>query len=107
MIFLVHIPFDSIAPLMPTGFNITDVDYSQAILVTFDWDPPNGTGTQTIVETYHFVVTPKPIQPISNTSTSPISIFLSYNVKYSVHIFAVNCAGDSEAATISNISYGN
>ena len=92
---------------MPTGFNITNVDYETFITVTFEWDPPNGFGTQTIVESYNFFITPKPVIPISNKiSSSPYNLLLAFNIQYTASISAVNCAGASEAATISNIFYG-
>ena len=76
--------------------------------VTLEWGLPNGIGTQNIVETYGFVVIPKSIVPITNrTISSSYSIYLAYNIRYSVQIFAVNCAGVSEPATISDIYNGN
>ena len=76
--------------------------------VTLEWGLPNGIGTQNIVETYGFVVIPKSIVPITNrTISSSYSIDLAYNIRYRVQIFAVNCAGVSEPATISDIYNGN
>ena len=99
-----------VAPLMPPDFQITDVDHSTKSYfntVTLEWGPPNGTGTQNIVETYGFIVIPKSIFLITNrTVSSPYSIYLAYNIRYSVQIFAVNCAGISEPATISDIYHG-
>ena len=99
------------APLIPTDFQITDVHHSTKSYfntVTLEWGPPNGTGTQNIVETYGFNVMPKSIVPITNRTISfSYSISLSYNIRYSVQIFAVNCVGVSEPATISDIYYGN
>ena len=77
-------------------------------VVTLEWGLPNGIGTQNIVETYGLVVIPKSIVPITNrTISSSYSIYLAYNIRYSVQIFAVNCAGVSEPATISDIYNGN
>ncbi len=98
-------------PLIPFGFNITNVEYTLTdIMVSFEWDEPQGRGLETIVDNYIISVFPRPLYPLG-VNTLPNSQFsfnvtLNYNTVYRVSIAAVNCAGESEIFEFPNIKYG-
>ncbi len=88
-------------PLIPSGFNITGVDFTITnVTVTFEWDGPQGSGPQAIVDNYTVSVTPYPLFPfgVNVLPNSPLAlnVTLNYNDVYMATITAENCAGRSE-----------
>ena len=75
--------------------------------LTFEWDLPQGLGPENIVDYYVIYILPEPLShPIMNVvSDPPWNVTLQHNVKYSTNITAVNCAGQSETFTYSDIEY--
>ncbi len=97
-----------LVPLMPIGLVISDMQYSAMFTtVTFDWDPPSGSGPEGVVDNYTILIMPKPISsPQSNVVTAaPWNVTLNYNIEYSATISATNCAGASESFSLQNIEY--
>ena len=94
---------------MPTGFRITGqfdaMHYNTTI--AFQWDPPQGTGPEAIVDSYDILITPTPLShPSFNLLMSTAwNVTLSYNVEYTIYISAVNCAGESSPAILPNIEF--
>ena len=81
------------------------LDYTVAnVTITFQWEPPQGGGPQTVVDYYLLSVYPQPLsQPIiANISRTLNSwnVTMQYNTRYSADITAVNCAGSSEATDL-------
>ncbi len=76
--------------------------------VMFEWDPPNGSGPEAVVENYIISILPMPdSHPISNVvNTTSWNVTLDYNVVYNATITAQNCAGKSEINVLTNIQYG-
>ena len=96
-------------PLIPSGFNITGVYFTVTnITVLFEWDEPQGSGPETIVDDYIIDITPSPLSPYSLiVQNSPLNVTLRYNVDYTTTITAVNCAGESPTyQLLPNIEYG-
>ncbi len=101
-----------IVPLTPSGFNITGEVYTVANLtVTFEWDEPQGSGPEVVVDNYIVIITPQPLYP-SNTNMLPnspqsLNVTLKYNTNYTATITAVNCAGESATFVYpARIEYG-
>ncbi len=95
-------------PLLPSGFNITGEVYTVTNLtVTFEWDEPQGSGPQAIVDTYTITIAPEPLSPsgIDMLPNSPqsLNVTLDYNINYTATITAVNCAGESETFVYQSI----
>ena len=100
---------NSLVPLTPTGFNITR--QSDALhyntTVTFEWDPPHGSGPEAIVDSYPILITPRPLShPSSNVLYSTqLNVTLQYNVEHVAVITAENCAGVSNPFILTNIEF--
>ena len=98
-----------IVPLKPTGFNtLMKHDNSLDTIVTFQWNPPQGSGPETVVDSYKISITPRPVShPVLNvvSYTTSWNVTLYLNVEYSVTIIAVNCAGDSSSFTLRDIKF--
>ena len=95
-------------PLAPSNFNIAGrYDDVLNTTVTFKWDPPQGSGPETVVNSYTISITPRPVShPRVNTVTSRfLNVTLNYNVEYTATIIAENCAGISSVSMIHNIEY--
>ena len=98
-----------LVPLTPTGFNVTEqvdsLHYNTTI--TFEWDPPQGSGPETIVDSYPILLKPKSLShPSLNVLySSPYIVTVRYNVEHTAVITAVNCAGESSPFTLLNIEY--
>ena len=101
--------FMPIVPLKPTGFNTSmKHDNSLDTIVTFQWNPPQGSGPETIVDSYKISITPRPVShPVLNvvSYTTSWNVTLYFNVEYSATIIAVNCAGDSSPFTLHDIKF--
>ena len=99
-------------PLIPSGFNITRESYTVPNLtVTFEWDEPQESGPQVIVDSYTIVISPRPLYPsdVSVLPNSPLAfnVTLMYNTNYTATITAENCAGVSETFMYpAEIEYG-
>ena len=101
---------DITVPLVPSGFNFTVLSYTlRSVVITFQWEPPQGGGPQTVVDYYLLSVSPRPLsQPITaNVSGTLVfwNVTLEYNTSYSANITAVNCAGNSGTAVIEAIEF--
>ena len=99
----------SLVPLTPTGFSIIMEYYTvMDSTVTFEWDPPPGSGPESIVDNYTIIITPTPVSHSMNNVVlySPWNVTLNYNVEYTATITAVNCAGKSNSYILFNIEYG-
>ncbi len=86
---------------MPSGFNITGVDFTITnVTVTFEWNEPQGSGPQAIVDNYIVIITPLPLYPsdiiVLPNSLLTLDVTLNYNTMYRATITAENCAGMSE-----------
>ena len=101
--------YNFIVPQTPTGFSVTGqndrLHYNTTI--TFEWDPPQGSGPEAIVDYYLIVVTLRPLShPVSNKVYSiPWSVTLEYNIEHTAVITAVNCAGESSPFILTNIEF--
>ena len=99
-------------PLVPSGFNITGVVYTvDNLTVTFEWDAPQGSGPEVVVDTYIITISPSPLAPsdVNRLPNSPLTfdVTLDYNTIYMATITAENCAGESETFVYPNrIEYG-
>ena len=98
-----------LVPIAPTLDGIiTSYNATVSAIVTFQWSLPLGGGTPAfIVDSYLIVVAPEPLShPSSNVVNVPTwTVFLEYNVEYTVTIMAVNCVGESDPLVISDILY--
>ncbi len=76
--------------------------------VTFEWDPPRGSGPEAIVDNYTLSITPVPLShPQINAGLfMPWNVTLSYNVLYTAALIAVNCFGESSPLFLTDIEYG-
>jgi hypothetical protein len=81
----------------------------QVATVTFEWNPPLGSGPQVVVDHYTLAIYPKPLSQgifISITGTTKWNATLEYNKEYTANITALNCAGESVYQNLVNIEYG-
>ena len=64
---------------------------------TINWDPPQGSGTEAVVDEYHISIVPTPpYHPVLNRVLSPPwNVTLTHNEVYTGNITAINCAGES------------
>lgn len=93
-------------PLFPAEFGITNEYHDDMeTTVTLDWDPPQGSGPESIIDNYTISILPlPPYQPnIVLVDSPPWNVTLTHNEDYTVNLTAVNCAGESETVTISSI----
>ncbi len=101
-----------LVPLTPSGFNITGEIYTNTNLtLAFEWDGPQGSGPQAIVDAYIIAIAPGSLSPsgINMLPNSPqiFNVTLNYNTSYTAAIAAVNCAGESTTFVYpANIEYG-
>lgn len=92
-----------IVPFTPSGFNVSGkVDGMLNVTVTFEWDPPQDKGPETI---YLISIYPRPLShPINNTVYSTSwNATIAYNLDYTAIITAVNCAGESDPFVLSGL----
>ena len=77
-------------------------------MVTLDWDPPEGTGPEAVVDNYTITISPpSPYQPARITVTTlQWNVTLEHNTVYSINLTAENCIGESEPSSLSNIEFG-
>ena len=77
-------------------------------VVTLEWDPPQGSGPEAIVDSYAILISPDPPHHagINMNLSSPWDVTLAHNTTYIIGITAVNCAGESEMSILPDIEYG-
>ena len=95
-------------PLIPSGLNILNVTFLPTnVFVNTEWDLPQGSGPESVVDIYNITITTIPISdPISNLiQFTGYIVFANYNVEYTITLFAMNCAGESSPTTI-NFEFG-
>ena len=77
------------------------------VTVMFEWDEPQGSGPETVVDYYTIAITPSPLSPSPiMVQRSPLNATLNYNTGYTATITAMNCAGNSATFSLQNIYYG-
>ena len=90
-----------IVPLIPSDFNITNVDRDKYnFTITFEWNTqPQGVGVSSIVDYYTlwFIETTTQTAITMNTTSPYFTATLQYNVANDIIITAINCAGTSPA----------
>ena len=80
--------------------------------VTFEWDEPQGSGPESVVDNYIITVYPRPLSLPSDVimlpnSSQALNVTLTYNTVYRATITAENCVGRSETLQYPNmIEYG-
>ena len=98
-------------PLLTSGLSITNESFTVSNLtILFQWNGPQGSGPQLVVDNYIVSITPMPLFPPINittlsNSTQNLYVSLLYNRMYTASLTATNCAGDSETYP-SIIEYG-
>ena len=77
--------------------------------VTINWDAPQGSGTEAVVDEYHISILPTPTYgPVMNLVVSPPwNVTLTHNIVYTGNITAINCAGESTPLLIPPTEIGN
>lgn len=96
-------------PLIPSGFNIAEELFTVTNLtVIFEWDKPQRSGPEAIVDNYTLTIYPMPLFPLGvnmlpNSPPLALSVTLEYNVAYEAKIIAENCAGKSETFVYPNV----
>ena len=75
--------------------------------LTLEWDLPQGSGPEAIVDSYTISISPSPLShPGINMGVfSPWNVTLAHNTTYNIEITAVNCAGESRAFSLPDIEY--
>ena len=75
--------------------------------LTLEWDPPQGSGPEAIVDNYIISISPDPLSHpgVNMNLSSPWNLTLAHNTTYSIGITAVNCAGESNNLTLPDIEY--
>lgn len=92
-------------PLVPSGFNYTrEYHGTNTTTLTFDWDPPQGSGSETIVDNYTLSISPSP-PPNIMVPSPPGTVTLDHNIMYSINITAENCAGEGGSYAFPDIEY--
>ena len=74
--------------------------------LTLEWDPPQGSGPEAIVDSYTISISNPMSQPLLFPNlSSPWNITLAHNTSYSIGLAALNCAGDGAAFFLPTIEY--
>ena len=99
-----------LVPLPPTSIKvIRTIENADNVTVFFEWTSPMGEGSAYAVESYIFSVSSASnadYYAANNISTSSTNTILEYNMDYEVFVTSVNCAGQSEPLSITNIHFG-
>ena len=77
--------------------------------MTLEWDPPEGSGPEVVVDYYRISITPRPLShSISTVLDYSLNwnVTLRYNTRYTANITAINCAGESGTLVLPGIEYG-
>ena len=96
-------------PLVLTGFHLTREYHDvMSTFLTFEWDPPQGSGSEAVVDNYTISISPSPLShPSTIVVTSPLwNVTLAHNTIYRASITAMNCAGEGVTFIPANIEYG-
>lgn len=76
------------------------------LTVTFEWDEPQGSGPEVVVDSYIVAISPSPLAPsgVNRLPNLPLTfdVTLNYNTAYTATITAENCAGESETFAYPN-----
>ena len=100
--------FFSSVPLPPANFTITrEYHTTSNITITFEWDPPQGSGPEVIVDSYEISVTPSPLSystPVTINSTT-WNTTLNFNIAYVATIISINCAGAGKPLSLQSIEF--
>ena len=93
---------------MPDGLVvIMEYHNNNETIVTLNWDPPQGSGPETIVDDYILSIWPSPPYQAAVTKI-PFTLWnvtLSHNTIYNINLTAINCAGQSEPFIVLGIEY--
>ena len=75
--------------------------------VTLDWDPPQGTGPESVVDNYTVSISPAPPYELESTTVQlpPWNVTLDHNIQYSISLTTTNCIGESNASAIITIRF--
>ena len=96
-------------PNAPTSFNFTNAYENEFnITVTFEWNPPEGSGPEVIIHGYEIIIVPKPVSYQSSSTiiySTTWNVTLNYNVQYEATIIAVNCEGESSPVVLRDIEF--
>ena len=90
-------------PLPPIDFRTTaEYHDSMETTVTLDWNPPQGSGPEAIIDNYTIYISPTPpYQPATVSLLSrPWNVTLAHNVNYTLNLTARNCAGESDSVVL-------
>ena len=96
--------------MVPSSFNNSRVYYfTPSAIITLEWSRPQGVGSKGVAD--YYVVTISSTSPsLSNESASvnstALNVTVLYGVTYMFSVSAINCAGASDAAILSNIRLG-
>ena len=97
-----------LVPMIPTGFRAIEEyhDYMDTV-ITLDWDLPQGSGPEVIVDNYTISISSDSSYQLVSilVSSPPWNITLDHNTVYTINLTALNCAGESEPAVLSNIGF--
>lgn len=98
-------------PLPPTNFDITNTfEGTSNITVQFEWDPPLGSGSEFVVDSYQLSVIADTDFALDSTnfsvSSASLNVTLDYNVEYLASIISINCVGESTEVLQHNILFG-
>ena len=101
--------FFLLVPLRPSNFSITEqYDTISNTTITLEWSPPQGSGSEAVVDYYIFSISPTPLSHTTSVivNSFAIRVTVEYNVAYKFNILAINCAGQSNISTLQNIKFG-
>ena len=97
--------YHSTVPSSPIDFGIIMKNHgNMETEVTLDWDSPQGTGPEAIVDNYTISISPTPLFQ-QEVLIQMFNVTLAHNVLYTINLTAMNCAGVSEPAILSNIGF--
>ena len=98
-----------LVPLPPLALRITgEMHSNMETTVSLEWDPPQGSGPETVVDNYNISIFPNPPYQPANilVSSQNTTVILEHNELYTINVTAVNCAGESRQALMLSIEYG-
>ena len=79
------------------------------MLLQFEWDEPQGSGPEAVVDAYTIVISPRPLFPSLDALVVPnspqvLNAIVDFNTYYTTSITAENCAGESETFLYPNVT---
>ena len=92
-----------LAPLVPSGFNISrEIPNVMASFFTLIWNPPQGKGPEAVVD--HYTISISPTSSFQSTILTVTvlerNLILEHNVMFSITLTATNCAGESDPSIL-------